>query len=731
MMRIGAASLCFLLYASTALAAQTQNSVLAIYTGRSDLAANILVDQTIRSTLIEHFDVRLDFQSEYIEVSSFSQEAYPALRDYLRRKYAGVQFDIVVAVASDAARFVRESAVELFPNVPIILYGGRDVFENWGQGPPVTGVLEPKLEDGIKGGLELILKLQPGVQHVFVISGASFWDREREATTRQELGQRVGNIAITYLSSLTIEDLEQRVQRLPRESAILFLTMNEDGAGKRLVTGDVVGPIAQTANAPVYALAGSRLGSGIVASVRTDQETMARETAEIIQRLLQGELIRNIPVRASRRASIVDWRQLKRWNIDEDRVPPGADVRFKEPPLWDLYKWHIIAAISLCSLEALLIVALLIQKTRRKRAEAAAVRHQALLQSTMDALDAHVALLDEDANILAVNERWRRYAEAHGYVDSGCGVGRNYLQICESSVGCEEAHLVSEGIRALMNGERESLCCVYPCSDGTNESWFQLRANRFLSQGVLRLVLAHENVTEIKQAHDIQQQFTGMLLRAQDEERRRIARDLHDGTVQNLAAIKMDLTRVMQIAFPLDVRARTALAESISICDQVIKELRTLSYLLHPPLIDEMGLVAALKWYLGGFVQRSGIQVDLHVAQELGRLPSDVEVALFRVVQESLTNIHRHSGGHSAVLRVTKVEGQVVLQIQDDGHGMTKSSADEPHLVQSSGVGILGMRQRLKQLGGRLEIESDANGTAITARAPIVEESYAAHSGSR
>src|SRR6185436_10800965 len=173
------------------------------------------------------------------------------------------------------------------------------------------------------------------------------------------------------------------------------------------------------------------------------------------------------------------------------------------------------------------------------------------------------------------------------------------------------------------------------------------------------------------------------------------------------------------------------LDESISLCTQVIQELRTLSYVLHPPFLDEAGLVPALQWFVRGFIQRSGVQVELLVMDEIGRLPTDVETALFRVVQECLTNIHRHSGSRSAVIWVTKQDEAVVVRVTDDGHGFALPRPDTREVPLLPGVGIPGMRQRLRQLGGELEIESSPEGTTVNAKIPISEGRYAAYSSSR
>jgi signal transduction histidine kinase len=240
--------------------------------------------------------------------------------------------------------------------------------------------------------------------------------------------------------------------------------------------------------------------------------------------------------------------------------------------------------------------------------------------------------------------------------------------------------------------------------------------------GSIRMVVTYEDVTEIKEAYDAQARLTGLLMHAQDEERRRIARELHDSTVQNLVAIKADLTCIEKETHHLSADATEMLRESVSLCNQIVKELRTLSYLLHPPFLDEAGLVPALTWFVRGFIQRSGIPVELMVVDEIGRLPTDVETALFRVVQESLTNIHRHSGGGRAVIWVTRDQDTVTLRIMDDGHGFSLPATDNLEVGLLPGVGISGMRQRLRQLGGQLEIESNPQGTTINAKVCLSED---------
>ena len=214
--------------------------------------------------------------------------------------------------------------------------------------------------------------------------------------------------------------------------------------------------------------------------------------------------------------------------------------------------------------------------------------------------------------------------------------------------------------------------------------------------------------------------LAGRLMHAQDDERRRIAQMLHETTAQDLAALKMHLARLNRTASGLIESDRTALTESISLAEQSITEIRTLSYLLHPPFLDEAGLLSALRWYAAGFAERSAITVDLDLPESFERLPLNTETALFRIIQEALINIHRHAGSGTARIRLRRDAEELVLEIEDRGHGIPHSSLKR---IMSGGgvvgVGIAGMRERIEQLGGRLDIQSGDRGTTVRVRLPL------------
>jgi signal transduction histidine kinase len=242
-----------------------------------------------------------------------------------------------------------------------------------------------------------------------------------------------------------------------------------------------------------------------------------------------------------------------------------------------------------------------------------------------------------------------------------------------------------------------------------------------IAQGQLEEKVQQRTVALDTANHNLSE-LSSRLLRLQDEERRRIARELHDSVGQTLAALSMNLSAV---GSEIERLSKTAslVADSATLVNDMSTDIRTISYLLHPPLLDEAGLSSALTWYVKGFSERSKIEVDLDIPEDFGRLPRDLETAVFRIVQECLTNIHRHADSPVAKVRIAQRDGHIRVEVQDKGKGISQQERAE--IVSSvngtPGVGIRGMRERLRQLGGTLDLSSDGEGkgTLIAARLPI------------
>jgi PAS domain S-box-containing protein len=248
------------------------------------------------------------------------------------------------------------------------------------------------------------------------------------------------------------------------------------------------------------------------------------------------------------------------------------------------------------------------------------------------------------------------------------------------------------------------------------------KANEELEKKVAERTAALEaEVMDRKRAEISLRELTGRLLRTRDEERRHMARELHDHAGQTLVALGLNLFALHQAAEGHDQKIVSLAAEGQQLSDDLSKEIRTLSYLLHPPLLDEVGLASALRWYVDGFSERSKIQVDLELPADLGRLPGELELVIFRIVQESLTNVHRHSGSASAKIRLTRSERLVEVEISDRGKGIPSARLGEMTPAQI-GVGVRGMEERVRQFGGVLHIDSGPTGTTVAVSIPLTSE---------
>jgi signal transduction histidine kinase len=256
----------------------------------------------------------------------------------------------------------------------------------------------------------------------------------------------------------------------------------------------------------------------------------------------------------------------------------------------------------------------------------------------------------------------------------------------------------------------------YPLMLDGNIQYFEAR---IVSCGDGRVLSIVRDVTEKRRAEMELEELSSLILGLQDEERRRIARELHDVTAQNLFAVSVNMEILKEREASLTPMGHQIVAECIEKCEQSLKEVRTLSYALHPPALDHLGLIPSVRWYVDRFAKRSGIEIAFMASDDVGRLPVDVETDIFRIVQEVLSNIYRNSGSGAAAIAVEKKGNSVIVQIKDRGHGMS-NLADE--IVSLDGLCLRSIRERLRKLGGRLEIHSSGDGTLLTAQVPVPVE---------
>jgi PAS domain S-box-containing protein len=926
-------------------------TILVLYWYGRDFVLNVRLDASIRRVLSEEPAGSIEYYPEYLESNRFPGERQLVLfRDYLAQKYAGRKIDAVVTYSPPALNFALKYCNELFANTPIVFNTfRRPAFDRHPAG--MTGVVTDR---PFARTLDLALTLHPNIAQAYVIVGTSEHDREFEADIRDELKPLESKVGITYLSELPLHEVIGTVRNAPDHSLVLYVRYSVDEPGKSIDPFDALSLIAASSRVPVYSLGSmSLIGRGTIGGYSADTEIGEATMARMALDVAKGKRTQDIPVLEIPNVLRFDSKQLKRWSIDELQLPQGSVVLFKEVTFWQRYKWRIVGVAGIFVLQSLLIVGLLIERNRRKRADSSQretqERNRAILSALPDLMflqsregvyldyharqpellpvapeeflgksmhdvlpenlarhldtyfqkatstgetqiceydlgvngtrrwfEARIASCDEDkllsvvrdvtarktaetelrlseqrfAKVFAANpqpmslttvEEGRyldvndSFLEMSGYTRSEV-IGHTSLELniwlspadrnrlIEPLLRSREVHNVETEFRTkngqlrtlLSSGELIELSgqpsVLIASSDITERKRLELQLQRserefstlvenspdvisrldhklryiyvspvlerissqtpeyFLGKtphevglpdydwnsfehacqqafatgstivrefeyhnrqyrsrlipefsadgGIESLISISEDVTERLRAEKELRNLTARLFSLQDEERRRIARELHDGTAQNLFAISINLAKLGQLDETQKQEMQRLIGECTSLGNQSLQEIRTLSYLLHPPLLDQVGLVGALKWYAEGLTKRSGIDVNVR-ALPIDRLSSDVELALFRVVQEALTNVLRHSESKCARIKLESRADEVLLEIVDRGHGLTKSTpAGRSEEDIGMGVGIPGMRQRLQQLGGRLELESNDHGTTVRAVVP-------------
>ena len=355
------------------------------------------------------------------------------------------------------------------------------------------------------------------------------------------------------------------------------------------------------------------------------------------------------------------------------------------------------------------------------RAQEAQNRLAAIVESSDDAIVAK--------NLDGIISSWNKGAERiFGYTAEEA-IGQHITLIIPAHRIQEEVEI----LRRLRKGERiDHFETVRKRKDGTlldvSATISPVKDAQGRTIGASKVA---RDITERKRMEHVlrEAELSGRLLQLQDEERRRVARELHDGVGQLLAALGMNISAIRKEKGKLSPEVAACVEDNAALLEQAISEIRTISHLLHPPFLDEVGLKSALSEYIDGFAERSKIRVNLELPGDLGRLRRDVELSLFRIVQECLTNVHRHSGSATALVRLSLGSGEVQLQITDQGRGINHEIQERFLAGKGSGVGLRGMRERVRQAGGSLQIQSNGKGTSVLVVLPIREEATAGDRG--
>ena len=568
-----------------------QKRVLVVYSTRRDTQLPTLGDREMPRLLEEALSAKPDYYSEYVDGARFPEAQYQqAFRNYLRLKYHGMRFDLVIASHRLAYELVTSVRDELFRGTPIVfLTQDRSV-------PRIANSAEIIVEPDYRRTIDLALRLQPDTTQVFVISGSSPRDTALERVARQQFASLQPKVAFTYLTGLETDALEQRLATLPEHAIVFYVIFYQDAAGLNLTPLDYLGRLTQISNRPVYSWVDSAMNRGVVGGSLLVLESQVRSLASMGARVLRGEAADGIPVsEADLQVDQVDWRQLRRWNIDDALVPAGALVMYREPSRWDRDRNYIIGGVAVLVVETALIGALILQGARRRRAEAKA-----------------------------------------------------------------------------------------------REAAAELR-------------LSYERIRDLG----------GRLLGAQDAERSRIARELHDDISQQLTLLSMDLALLSHAQAGRPDDAEKLAHEAHERVVAVATSVHQLSHQLHPARLRLVGLVAALS-SLQQEIQSSGHRITFTHEGVPDAIAQDLKVCLYRVAQEAVQNAIKYSGAREIFMSLAGTGDALTLVVGDHGAGFDAQAS------MHRGLGLVSMGERVEAFGGTLRIQSAPGaGTRIEATVPL------------
>lgn len=354
--------------------------------------------------------------------------------------------------------------------------------------------------------------------------------------------------------------------------------------------------------------------------------------------------------------------------------------------------------------------------TERRQAQIKVEDARSLLQGSLDAMTAEIALLDRDGRIVAVNEAWRRSTARLGYGWPQHGVGASFVEVCRQAIEAFDEAAVARALRDLPSGRMKRFSRAFVLGAGAHLRWYQQRITQFQKGAETYFVAAHEDVTEVARAQAALREISGKLLSVQEDERQRIAVELHDSTSQHLVALGLGVARLRRTLDP-DGRADSVLDDMAGSLDEALKEIRVLSYLMNPPNLERDGLATTARNFVDGFGRRTGLHTAFRLEGPLEDFSLDVQRTVFRVIQEALSNVHRHARANGVEVELTQTATGLSLRIADDGCGIEEIHTPSFPGAQL-GVGISGMRARVEQLGGMLTIGRDGAGTVLRAAIP-------------
>ncbi len=695
---------------------------------------DIKLDQELHAALESSAPGRVEYYSEYLDTNQFPGENQALiLRDYLRRKYAGVPIDVVIALTNPPLDFLLKYRGELFPHTPI-------VFTTAAVAParkmPEAGTTGIVTANTFRETVDLALKLHPGTKQLFVISGTLNHDKSRESAARIELEGFKDKVVITYLTDLSVEELAQKLKDSPKNSIALYVwqqVLNREG--NVLESGDVFSRIAREAMVPLYGMSPSYIGLGMTGGYVWTIQANATKLAQIAQRVANGERPEDIPIENAPKTPMFDWRQLQRWDIREDLLPPGSVIQFRELTVWQQYKWRIVGTIAVVVLQTVLICALLILRKRAQRRATALVEAQRVLQESEERFrrvfeegPLGLALVGKDYRFLKVNGS---LCEMVGYPESEL-IRKTFTDITHP----DDLRVDIDLAEQLFKSEIPFYCIQKRYVKKTGEIiWINLSASVIRDhhgEPLYGLAMV-EDITEVKRTHE--QAFARQKLESVGTLASGIAHDFNNLLGGILAQAELGLADLADGSNP--EAELKAVRDAAVRGSEIVRELMIYAgkETAIVELVDVSRIVEDMVELFKVSVSKHAM-LDADLSKDLPAVRANA-AQLRQIVMNLITNASDAIGDRDGVIHVTTrsveigpnlegfsdrlAEGNYVqLEVSDTGCGMspeTRAKVFDPFFTTKRaghGLGLAVVQGIVRGLGGAIHLKSEqGNGTTF------------------
>ena len=619
---------------------------------------------------------------------------------------------MVPSTHTPALNMVITNHNDLFPQTPVVFSGiPRVQIEGLKLSSLVTGVL---LDIDYAGLLETALKIHPQTRHVAVVNGASEASLLYEKEFRKALEPYARRLDFIYLTRLPMGEVVEKIRNLPEHSVVLYYVLGQDGEGKSFLPQEVASILSEAANAPVYGCLDTYLGHGIVGGRLTSLEMTGIKAGETALRILRGEKLSDISITSqSTVIDMFDWRQLKRWGISEDKLPPDSIVRFKTYSFWELYRGYIVAALVLIAVQSGLISHLLRQRAQRRRVEA---KYRTVADFTY--AWEYWANLDDSLEYVSPScERISGY-QPRDFFDNPTLLKKIILPE-DRDIWNQHYHDSRQGLKPceiqfrILRRDGQIRWIEHNCQPVTD------------GQGHLQGFRAsNRDITTRKQGEELLKQnqqdlsrLAGRIISTQEEELQRLSREIHDDLTQRLASLALDSALIEKQINPMQSRVVEDLKSLRNNLSEVADEVHEISRRLHPSILDDLGLAQAVQAESAAFKSKTEIDLSITIEGLPDSVPPQAALCLYRVIQEGLQNVTKHSGAKVASITLQGLSNGIQLLIEDEGIGF-----DPQEVRKKAGIGLSSMRERVRLLNGTISFApKQGQGTRIEVFIPTKE----------